>query len=98
MANYFKKKMKLAAYGIVSNTGKTGLNWQDRDTYGQSFASNLDVDENTGSITFSGVGNNDDLDDWNGQYSGQGFPAVKTGGLDYNNKRNEDAQALNGKL
>ena len=48
MANYFRKKEKLAAYGILSNTGKTGLNWQDRDTYGQSFASNLDVDENTG--------------------------------------------------
>ncbi len=96
MANYFKKKEKFSAYGILSNTGKTGLNWQDRDTYGQSFASNLDVDENTGSVTFNGVGNNDDLDDWNGQYSGQGFPVVKTGGLHYNNKWNDDAQSLNG--
>jgi len=96
MANYFSKKEKLAAYGIFSNTGKTGLNWQDRDTYGQSFASNLDVDDNTGAISFNGVGNNDDLDDWNGQYSGQGFPAVKTGGLHYNNKWNDDALSLNG--
>ena len=96
MANYFKKKLKLAAYGIMSNTGKTGLNWQDRDTYGQSFASNLDVDENTGSISFSGVGGNDDLDDWNGQYSGQGFPKVKTGGLHFNDKWNDDALSLNG--
>jgi hypothetical protein len=96
MANYFKKKMKVAAYGILSNTGKTGLNWQDRDTYGQSFASNLDVDENTGSISFTGVAGNDDLDDWNGQYSGQGFPKVKTGGLHYNNKWNDDAMSLNG--
>ncbi|HTR30967.1 MAG TPA: outer membrane beta-barrel protein [Puia sp.] len=96
MANYFRKKEKVSAYGILSNTGKTGLNWQDRDTYGQSFASNLDVDENTGSVTFTGVGNNDDLDDWNGQYSGQGFPKVQTGGLHYNNKWKDDAQSLNG--
>jgi hypothetical protein len=96
MANYFKRKMKLAAYGIFSNTGKTGLNWQDRDSYGQSFASNLDVDENTGSISFNGVGNNDDLDNWNGQYSGQGFPKVGTGGVHYNNKWNDDAVSLNG--
>jgi outer membrane receptor protein involved in Fe transport len=96
MANYFKKKEKIAAYGILSNTGKTGLNWQERDNYGQSFASNLDVDESTGFVTFSGSGNNNDLEDWNGQYNGQGFPTVKTGGLHYNNKWNDDAQSLNG--
>ena len=95
MANYFKQKEKLAAYGILSNTGKTGLNWQDRDTYGQSFASNLDVDANTGSITYSGPPN-DDLDDWNGQYSGQGYPTVKTGGLHFNNKWDDENQSVNG--
>ena len=95
MANYFKQKEKLAVYGILSNTGKTGLNWQDRDTYGQSFASNLDVDENTGSISYTGP-QNDDLDNWNGQYSGQGFPTVKTGGLHYNNKWDDEAQSING--
>src|SRR3984957_2158448 len=95
MANYFKQKEKLAAYGILSNTGKTGLNWQDRDTYGQSFASNLDVDASTGSITYTGPAN-DDLDTWNGQYSGQGFPTVKTGGLHFNNKWDNDLQSLNG--
>ena len=96
MANYFRKKEKLAAYGILSNTGKTGLNWQDRDAYGQSFASNLDVDDNTGQITYSGVSSGFDLDDWGGQYSGQGFPTVKTGGLHYNNKWQDDAQSING--
>lgn len=95
MANYFRKKAKLAAYGILSNTGKTGLNWQERDTYGQSFANGLDVDENTGSISFSGPPN-DDLDTWDGQYSGQGFPQVKTGGLHFNNKWSDDAQSVNG--
>ena len=96
MANYFRKKEKLAAYGILSNTGRTGLNWQDRDTYGQSFASNLDVDDNTGAVSYSGVQVGNDLDDWNGQYSGQGYPTVKTGGMHYNNKWSDDAVSLNG--
>ncbi len=95
MANYFRKKEKLALYGILSNTGKTGLNWQDRDTYGQSFASGLDVDQNTGDISFTGPAD-DDLDTWNGQYSGQGYPTVKTGGLHFNNKWDNDLQSLNG--
>jgi len=96
MANYFRKKEKVSGYGILSNTGKTGLNWQDRDTYGQSFAGLLDVDENTGAVSFNSVGENDDLDNWSGQYSGQGFPKVQTGGIHYNNKWLDDAQSLNG--
>ena len=95
MANYFRKKMKLAAYGIVSNTGKTGLNWQERDNYGQSVLGNADVDENTGLITINSTGDNNDLDSWSGQYEGKGFPAVKTGGLHYNNKWDNDLQSLN---
>jgi hypothetical protein len=95
MANYFRQKEKLAAYMILSNTGKTGLNWQDRDTYGQSFASNIEGDANTGSITYTGPPN-DDLDDWSGQYSGQGYPTVKTGGLHFNNKWDDENQSVNG--
>jgi hypothetical protein len=95
MANYFKQKLKLAAYGIVSNTGKTGLNWSERDNYGQSFANSIDVDENTGNLSWSGPGN-DELDNWNGQYSGQGYPSVKTGGLHFNNKWDNDLQTING--
>ncbi len=95
MANYFRKKEKLAVYGIVSNTGKTGLSWNERDNYGQSFAGNVDVDENTGFLSYTGPAR-DDLDSWSGQYEGQGYPSVKTGGLHYNNKWNDDQQALNG--
>lgn len=95
MANYFRRKEKLAAYGIISNTGKTGLNWQERDNYGQSVLGNADVDENTGAINITSTGNND-LDNWSGQYDGKGFPAVKTGGLHYNNKWDNDFQSANG--
>src|SRR5258708_14963781 len=95
MANYFRKKEKLAVYGIVSNTGKTGLSWNERDNYGKSFEGNVDVDENTGFLSNTGPAR-DDLDSWSGQYEGQGYPSVKTGGLHYNNKWNDDQQALNG--
>jgi len=94
MANYFKNKEKLAAYGIISNTGKTGLNWNERDNYGQSILGTADVDETTGFISVQG--NNDDLDTWSGRFEGQGFPAVKTGGLHFNNKWDDDLQSLNG--
>ena len=94
MANYFRNKEKLSVYGIVSNTGKTGLNWSERDNYGQSFAGSLDVDESTGSVSFQG--NQDDLDTWSGNYEGQGYPTVRTGGAHFNNKWQDDNQSLNG--
>jgi Outer membrane protein beta-barrel family/Carboxypeptidase regulatory-like domain len=94
MANYFKNKEKLAAYGIISNTGKTGLNWQERDNYGQSILGSADVDESTGFISIQST--NNDLDNWSGRYDGQGFPSVKTGGLHFNNKWDDELQSLNG--
>ncbi|HVS98426.1 MAG TPA: outer membrane beta-barrel protein [Puia sp.] len=94
MANYFRNKRKIAGYGIVSNTGKTGLNWSDRDNYGQSVFGTANVDASTGAISIQG--NGDDLDTWSGQYQGQGSPSVRTGGLHYNDKWNDDNQSING--
>jgi len=34
MFNSFQNKRKLAAYGIMSNTGQTNLDWQDAQNYG----------------------------------------------------------------
>jgi len=96
MVNYFKKKEKVSAYGILSNTGKTGLNWNERDSYGQSIFGNADVDQNTGSVSLDLPGIHDELDTWSGQYEGQGFPSVKTGGLHFNNKWADDNISLNG--
>jgi len=94
MFNYFRKKMKLAAYGIFSNTGKTGLDWRERDNYGQSNASNIDYDETTGNFSWTGI--NNDFDSWSGRYEGQGLPSVKTGGFHYNNKWDDERQSFNG--
>jgi len=93
MINYFRKKEKIAAYGIASNTGKTGLNWQERDNYGQSQAGNVDYDEVNG-YTWTGLSN--DFESWDGRYNGQGIPSVKTGGIHYNNKWDDDRQSANG--
>jgi len=93
MLNMFKKKKKFSVYGILSNTGKTGLNWNERDKYGESFASGVDYDEANGYFMFSG--SQDELDSWNGQYNGQGYPSVKTGGAHYNDKWNDDKQSAN---
>src|SRR4051812_8592247 len=94
MLNIFKNKQKLAGYGIVSNTGTSGLNWQDRDNYGESWLSNADDDESNGFFFFEGD-DDDELDSWDGRYNGHGFPLVQTGGLHYNNKWDDDKQSLN---
>lgn len=93
MINLFKKKKKFSAYGILSNTGKTGLNWNERDKYGESFASSVDFDESNGFFMFSG--SDDELDSWDGRYNGQGYPTVKTGGLHYNDKWDDDKKNVN---
>ncbi len=93
MFNDFKGKRKLGFYGIVSNTGTSGLNWQDQNNYGDNPFSNADVDEN-GGLSIN-IDNNDPFDLWSGQYNGQGTPLVQTGGLHFNNKWNDDKQSLN---
>jgi hypothetical protein len=89
MFNKFQKKEKISLYGIVSNTGTAGLNWQDQSAYGGSNGV-VSVDAN-GNIIGS-----DDISGWDGNYSGQGYPLVQTGGLHYNNKWDNDNQSING--
>src|SRR5258708_16549885 len=53
-----------------------------------------DYDESSGYFTLNMPGN--DLDSWDGRYNGQGFPTVKTGGLHYNDKWDDDPRPFNG--
>ena len=94
MINMFKKKEKFSAYGILSNTGKIGLNWQERDNYGQSFAGMVDYDESNGYFSLNMTGDQE-LDSWSGRFEGQGLPTVRSGGVHYNNKWDDDRQSLN---
>ena len=93
LLNDFKGKQKLAFYGIVSNTGTSGLNWQDQNTYGDNPFANAEASDDGG--IYLSFDNNDPLDSWSGQYNGQGYPLVQTGGLHYNNKWDDDKQSLN---
>lgn len=94
MVNIFKNKQKFAGYGIVSNTGQTGLNWQDVNNYGDNSNSNMSMSDD-GGMMFMIENNGDDFESWNGQYNGQGFPLVQTGGLHYNNKWHADKDNIN---
>ena len=94
MFNKFRKKEKLAFYGILSNTGKTGLNWQDARSFGDDNSSAIMFDD--GGNGFVSMSSGDGLDNWSGSYNGQGYPKVQTGGLHYNNKWADDKQSING--
>jgi hypothetical protein len=88
MFNAFKKKRKFSVFGIMSNTGKTGLDWQESDKYGTS---NYEFSDD-GNVYFSGGG--DDLG-FGGNFYGEGLPkAWNIGGL-YSNKWDNDRISMN---
>lgn len=83
MLNAFKGKRKISAYGIMSNTGKLNLDWNDQDRYGGG----SDVQSSDdGSISMSSFG------DYN---SSDGIPTNWNGGIHYSNKFNQDKQGVN---
>ncbi len=88
MFNKFKKKEKIAGYFTSSNTGKTGLGWDDAGKYGSS--SNMEITDD-GMIFMSG---GDDLDG-GGRYWGEGIPVAHNGGIHYENKWNNDKESIN---
>lgn len=89
MINAFKGKRKLAAYGIMSNTGQTNLDWKDNQNYGGSDNSNIEFMDGGGiMITTEGDGDS--------YYNGRGgIPQNWNGGLHYSNKFNGGKQSLN---
>lgn len=91
MVNKFQKKEKIAAYGIVANTGKVGLSWQENDQYSSNSLVTMLGDDGIVYNYFSGGGD----DSWGGQYDGRGIPLSQTAGLHYNNKWNDNKQSLN---
>ncbi len=94
MFNLFKNKQKLAVYGIAGNTNKVGLNWEEREKFGQGAADNVSYDEMSGYYEYTGNGN-DGFGGWEGQFDGQGFPLTQNGGLHYEDKWNADKQRAN---
>lgn len=86
MLNSFKNKRKLAAYGIMSNTGQTNLDWEDAQNYGGS-SNNMEMGMDDGGGMW--VSMSYDADEY---YPGgrNGIPQNWNGGLHYSNKFGKD--------
>ena len=69
MINNFKGNLKVSGYGIMSNTGKTGLDWDESEKYGSG--NGMEYDEESGGFSVN-YENNDDLN--NSTYYGEGLP------------------------
>ncbi len=91
MINNFKGAVKISGYGIMSSTGKTGLDWSESDKYGSG--SNMQYDEESGGLYIS-WDNNDDMS--NASYYGEGVPKSWSAGLNLSNKFNDEKQSING--
>ena len=92
MYNMFNGSQKLAAYGTLGKTGKIGLNWEDGDKY----ASSGNVQFGGGGVTIMmGSSGSDELDSFDGRYSGEGIPLVYSGGAHYSNKWNDKKESIN---
>ncbi len=91
MLNAFKGKRQFTAFGIVSNTDKAGLGWEDRDKFGGS-SGNTIVNDDGGMYTY--YSGSDDFVGWDGKYNGEGLPKTITGGLHFANKWNEEKEHL----
>ncbi len=91
MANAFRGKRKLAAYGIMSNTGKTNLDWNDNQNYGGNDGTNMEMMDGGGIMIYNDGGGDGDSY-WNGR---GGIPQNWNGGLHYSNKFNDGKQSLN---
>lgn len=87
MINAFKGKRKMAAYGIMSNTGQTNLDWQDAQNYSDG-PENMQVTDDGGIMITS---TSDES-----YYGGRnGIPQNWNGGLHYSNKFNNDKLSFN---
>ncbi|MEP7372674.1 MAG: outer membrane beta-barrel protein [Chitinophagaceae bacterium] len=94
MLNFFKGKKKLSVYGIGSNTGVTGLGWEDRGKFSQGF--DMDDAEIMGGGMIMINSGDGDFDDWSNSYNDEGIPRSIKAGAHFSNKWNSDKQNMNG--
>lgn len=92
MINAFKAKRKFAVYGIMSNTGRTGLSWGDRNAYGGGESGAIQM-EDGGFMIMGGGG--DDFGGGGGTYYGEGLPTSWSAGTHYSNKFDGDRHKIN---
>lgn len=95
MLNAFKGKRKFSAFGIMSSTGKTGLDWQENMNYGGT-GGGMDMGMTDDGGMYITMGGSGDDGFGGGSYWGEGFPKGWAGGMHYSNKWNGDKLHLNG--
>ncbi len=93
MANYFKGKKKISGFGIMSNTGKTGLSWQENSNYG-GLGGNMETGMSDDGGMYVMFNNNDEFGSPN--FYGEGLPKSWSGGVHFSNKWDGDRKHLNG--
>lgn len=81
MLNRFKNKLKVSAYGTVSNTRVASLGSNNRELYNEGTDESISYDI--------------DLDSWNGEYDEFGLPENISGGGHFSNRWNRDKQYIN---
>jgi len=95
MLNYFKGKKKISGYGIMSNNGKTGLDWQENSNFGG--LSNMETGMTDDGGMYVMFNNNGDEFD-NDSFEGEGIPKSWNTGVNFSNKWDKDAKHLNGNM
>lgn len=91
MLQGYTAKSKISAYGISSNTGTVGLDFDDYGKYMNSFAGSVNFDGNMMSMTVS----SDDDFNWDGRYNGEGLPKSLAGGASFSTKLAKDKVRIN---
>jgi len=94
MINSFKAKRQLSVFGIMSNTDKAGLGWQDNDKFGSG--NGVTEISSDGEISTTYTQSDDDFTGWSGKYTGEGLPKTWTGGAHYADKWDEDKDHISG--
>ncbi len=89
MLNSFKGTRKAAAFGIISNTGQQGLDWQDAERFGGGNNAEYNEEEQTMYV----YGSDDEFDE--GSNLQQGLPTAWSGGLHFSDKWNAEREKIN---
>jgi hypothetical protein len=96
MVNFFKGRKKASVYGIMSNTGKIGLDWDSREKFGGGMDfGDATMEVGSGFIMFSG-GSDREFSDFNESYWGEGVPRNLKTGAHFSNKWNKDKNHITG--
>lgn len=94
MVNSFKNKRQISVYGLMSSNGKTGLGWEDKNTYTGDGGGGMQMDEDGGFMW--NMSSDDDDVDWGGRNNTpEGITKAWVGGAHYANKWNEGKHHIN---